>query len=403
MNLNNARKQLNKVPQITAFFWIIKVLCTTVGETAADYLNTSLSFGLTYTSVLMAVILAIALYFQFQQNKYVPWVYWLSVVLLSVVGTLITDNMTDNFGIPLPISTVIFLVALGLTLFSWYNSQKTLSIHSIKTYKRESFYWLTILFTFALGTASGDLMAEYLGVGYLGTGLIILGLIALIAFARRFGLNSILAFWTIYILTRPLGASIGDYLSQPIVNGGIGLGTTSTSIIFLVAILGCVIYLDQTKRDRIELDNSSEFVERYTKPSSVIMQTISMVLIFLLFGGVGYSLHQSQAKNDPQAVTSVNSPLGSLSEFKTITSDTLTLIKAGNTAKAKTRITDIEALWDKNAPKLKPKNIKVWTKIDGAIDLSLKAVRASNQNLKVSEAKLNALLIELNSADPQGK
>lgn len=232
MSRSNLNQLLNKVPQITAFFWIIKVLCTKVGETAADFLNTKLSFGLTNTSIVMSAILAIVLFFQFKQSKYVSWIYWSVVVLLSVVGTLITDNLTDNFGIPLPTSTILFSIALGVTLYSWYKTEKTLSIHSITTSKREIFYWLTILFTFALGTASGDLMAEYLGIGYFSTGLLIAGLITLIGIARRFGLNSILGFWTIYILTRPLGASIGDFLSQPVVNGGLGFGTTTTSIIF---------------------------------------------------------------------------------------------------------------------------------------------------------------------------
>jgi uncharacterized membrane-anchored protein len=394
---------LNKVPQITAFFWIIKVLCTTVGETAADFLNSKLSFGLTNTSILMTGILAIALFCQFRQNKYVAWIYWSAVVLLSVVGTLITDNLTDNFGVPLPVTTVLFSITLGLTLYSWYRSEKTLSIHSITTTKRETFYWLTILFTFALGTASGDLMAEYLGIGYLWTGLLIAGLVAIIAFARRFGLNSILAFWTIYILTRPLGASIGDYLSQPTVNGGLGLGTTITSLIFLVAILICVVYLTLTKKDQIEKIQSDEFVEQYTKPTTVIIQTIVMILIFVALGGVAFVTHQSQIKNEPQAMVSSNSTLGNLTEFKVITNDTLDLIKAGKGKESTVRITDLESLWDKNEPKLHPMNVKDWTKLDGQIDTVLKAVRATPQNPKTAESALVVLSNSLNTIDPQGK
>jgi uncharacterized membrane-anchored protein len=394
---------LNKVPQITAFFWIIKVLCTTVGETAADFLNSKLSFGLTNTSILMTGILAIVLFCQFRQSKYVAAIYWSAVVLLSVVGTLITDNLTDNFGVPLPVTTVLFSIALGLTLYSWYRSEKTLSIHSITTTKRETFYWLTILFTFALGTASGDLMAEYLGIGYLGTGLLIAGLVTIIAFARRFGLNSILAFWTIYILTRPLGASIGDYLSQPTVNGGLGLGTTITSIIFLVAILICVVYLTLTKKDQIENIQLDEFVEQYTKPTTVIIQTIIMILIFVVLGGVAFVTHQSQIKNEPQAMVSSNSTLGNLNEFKVITSDTLDLIKAGKIKESTVRITDLESLWDKDEPKLKPMNLKDWTKLDGQIDTALKAVRATPQNPKTAESTLVVLSNSLNIVDPQDK
>ncbi len=169
MNTSHMRAQgmLNKVPEITIFFWIIKVLCTTVGETAADFLNTNLNLGLTLTSIIMAALLAVALFFQFKTRRYVPGIYWLSVVLISVVGTLITDNLTDNLGIPLETTTVLFAAALAIIFGIWYAYEKTLSIHSIITKRREAFYWLTILFTFALGTAAGDLAAEALGLGYL--------------------------------------------------------------------------------------------------------------------------------------------------------------------------------------------------------------------------------------------
>ena len=258
------RQMLNKVPEITLYFWIIKILCTTIGETAADFLNTNLNLGLTGTSLVMGAILIVVLVFQFRSKKYVPSVYWLAVVLLSVVGTLITDNLTDNFGISLVTTTIIFAVALAATFLAWYISEKTLSIHSIVTTKRESFYWLTILFTFALGTASGDLIAEHFAIGYLPSALIFAGVIALITIAhyvvrkvlslehKHQSTNAVLAFWLAYILTRPLGASIGDYLSQAHEDGGLGLGTTTTSIIFLVAILCLVIYLTTTKRDQIK-------------------------------------------------------------------------------------------------------------------------------------------------------
>jgi uncharacterized membrane-anchored protein len=206
---------LNKVPEVTIFFWIIKVLGTTIGETAADFLNVNLNFGLTGTSIVTGVLLIIALLFQFRSKKYTPWIYWTSIVLISVFGTLVTDNLTDALGVPLEVSTIVFSVLLGLTFLVWYLKEKTLSIHSIFTRRREAFYWLTILFTFALGTASGDLMAEGLGLGYLVTGIIVAVTIAVIALAWKKGLNPILSFWLIYIFTRPLGASIGDLLSQP--------------------------------------------------------------------------------------------------------------------------------------------------------------------------------------------
>jgi uncharacterized membrane-anchored protein len=247
------RQMLNKVPEITLYFWIIKILCTTVGETAADFLNTNLNLGLTNTTYVMGALLLAVLFFQFKARKYTPGIYWLAVVLLSVVGTLITDNLTDNFGISLITTTVIFSICLASTFISWYASEKTLSIHSITTTKRELFYWLTILFTFALGTASGDLIAEKFDVGYPLSVVLFGAVIAAIALAHfKFKLNAIVAFWVAYILTRPLGASLGDLLSQPTDNGGIGLGTVATSAIFLIAILVLVIYMAVTKRDTTE-------------------------------------------------------------------------------------------------------------------------------------------------------
>jgi uncharacterized membrane-anchored protein len=243
---------LSKVPEVTIFFWIIKILATTIGETAADFLATNLGLGLTGTTYIMSAALAVVLVFQFRAPRYVPGIYWLAVVFLSVVGTLITDNLVDNYNVTLNTTTILFSVALAVTFTVWYLSEKTLSIHSIYTKKREAFYWLAILFTFALGTAAGDLIAERLNVGYWKSALLFAGCIALITIAwRYFKLNPILAFWMAYILTRPLGASIGDYLSQPKADGGLGLGTTSTSLIFLAAIAVVVAYLTKTKKDQI--------------------------------------------------------------------------------------------------------------------------------------------------------
>jgi uncharacterized membrane-anchored protein len=244
---------LNKVPEVTLYFWVIKVLCTTVGETAADFLNANLHLGLTGTTYVMSSLLAVMLFFQFRLGKYVPGIYWLTVVLISVVGTLITDNLTDNLGISLAATTIVFGVALAGTFVAWYAKEKTLSIHSITTTRREAFYWLAILFTFAMGTATGDLIAERFGIGYLVSALIFGGLIAFVAVAHsRWKLDAIWAFWIAYILTRPLGASLGDYLSQPRGNGGINLGTVGTSALFLTLILGLVIYLTMTRKDVIE-------------------------------------------------------------------------------------------------------------------------------------------------------
>jgi uncharacterized membrane-anchored protein len=200
----------------------------------------------------MGVLLIIVLFFQFRAKKYIPSIYWLAVVLISVFGTLITDNLIDNFGMSLITTTVIFSVALALVFIAWYMKEKTLSIHSILTTRREAFYWLAILFTFALGTAAGDLVAEKFALGYMISALLFAGLIVTVTVAHyRFKLNAVLAFWIAYILTRPLGASIGDYLSQSGDNGGLGLGTVVTSAIFLFTILATVTYLTITKKDAI--------------------------------------------------------------------------------------------------------------------------------------------------------
>lgn len=245
-------KTLNRVPEITIFFWIIKVLATTVGETAADFLSVNLNLGLTITSYIVGAMLIIALLVQFVVIKrYVPASYWVAVVLMSIVGTLITDNLVDNLGVSLETTTILFSLALALVFVLWYYSEKTLSVHTIYTARRELFYWTAILFTFALGTASGDLLAEGLNLGYGLSGLIFIVIIGLIALAHFFlKLDTILAFWLAYILTRPLGASIGDLLSQTPADGGLGLGTVGTTAIFLSTILLLVIYLSVTKKDQ---------------------------------------------------------------------------------------------------------------------------------------------------------
>ena len=253
------RERLSKVPEVTLYFWVIKVLCTTVGETFADFINGKLGDNLNTTTIVMGSLLAVALVVQFRVPEYIPAVYWVAVVLISVVGTLITDNMVENFNVSLTTSTIVFAILMFASFGVWFASEKTLSIHSIHSHKREAFYWVAILFTFALGTAAGDLIGEQYSLGYFKSVLLFAAIIALIAVAHlRFHLNAILAFWSAYVITRPLGASIGDLLSQPRKIGpnddpaafqaGLGLGTTVTSIIFLVAILVVVVYMTQAQR-----------------------------------------------------------------------------------------------------------------------------------------------------------
>jgi uncharacterized membrane-anchored protein len=250
---SSAERQVvyNRVPNVTIDFWLIKLLAVTMGETAADYLAVNMGLGLTATSLIMTAVLLVALVLQFGQKKYVPWAYWLAVVLISIVGTLVTDNLVDNFGVPLITTTVIFTLALIATFSFWYASEKTLSIHSIFTTRREGFYWLAILFTFALGTAAGDLVAEHYGLGYLSTGILFGMIIASLAFGYFFlQLDPILGFWLAYIFTRPLGASFGDLLSHPGEYGGMGFGTVITSAMFLTTIIAIVGYMSLTGRGR---------------------------------------------------------------------------------------------------------------------------------------------------------
>lgn len=234
----------NRVPEVTFAFWVIKILSTTSGETAADYLNSTLGLGLTITSWIMTGLLVIALIGQFATKRYSSGIYWTVVVLVSVVGTLLTDTLTDSLGVPLWLSTVFFSALLAVTFGLWFARERTLSIHTIFTRRREAFYWIAILFTFALGTAAGDLITEGFGLGYLFGTLLFAGLIGVIAVAwLALKVNVVLCFWAAYVLTRPLGASMGDLLSQSPADGGLGLGTTVTSIIFLFIIVGVATYL----------------------------------------------------------------------------------------------------------------------------------------------------------------
>src|SRR6202045_4450518 len=246
-NLNpkslNPSTMFNKVPEVTLAFWVIKIMSTTVGETGADYLAVHVGLGAGLTGAIMATLLAAVLLLQLWTRHYVPWIYWLTVVLVSVVGTQITDALTDGLEVSLYLSTTVFALALAVTFAVWYAIERTLSIHTIVPSRRELFYWTAILFTFALGTAAGDLATEALQLGF-QLGVIVFGaLIAVVALAYFGGANPVLAFWIAYVLTRPLGASLGDLLSQAQAYGGIGLGTIVTSAVFLTIIMVLVAFL----------------------------------------------------------------------------------------------------------------------------------------------------------------
>lgn len=246
---------LSKVPEVTIYFWIIKILATTVGETAADYLNIGLGLGLQMTSVITVVLLIVALFAQFAVDRYIPALYWWCVLVISVTGTLITDNLTDRFGVPLTYSTILFAVLLAVVLTSWYLTERTLSIHSIRTRRREGFYWAAILATFALGTAAGDLVAERFALGYLPSLLLFAGIIGVVAAAYfTFRVGAVAAFWAAYVLTRPLGASLGDLLTQPRDAGGWGLDSAVVNLCFLVVMIALIGYLSISRVDRIGND-----------------------------------------------------------------------------------------------------------------------------------------------------
>lgn len=398
INQSKSKILLNKVPQVTIFFWIIKVLCTTVGETFADFLNFNLGFGLSFTTIIMGIAFFIALFFQFRATKYVPSIYWITVVLISVFGTLVTDNLTDGMGVPLELSTAVFSVLLGLTFLFWYLSEKTLSIHSIYTRKREAFYWLTILFTFALGTAVGDLYSEQLGLGYLNTGIIVVIIIAIIYIAYKFfKLNGILAFWIAYILTRPLGASLGDYLSQTKVNGGLGLGTTITSVIFLIAILGIIVFLAVSKIDISTKRETTNTEQTNGSKKNVFIQTIVVLCVFLIVGIGGYTWRSNNLAletNVSQATLS-----GQLSDFVKIENDMFNDVSSNNFISAKNKANELEHQWDTSEPKLRKIDGTTWTKIDGTIDVVLAAVRTGNPDASKCKSALNNSLHVLKEAN----
>lgn len=416
------RLLLSKVPEVTAYFWIIKVLCTTVGESAADFLNVNVNLGLTGTSIATGLLLVIVLVAQFGANRYTPVRYWSAVTLVSVFGTLVTDELTDNLGVPLELSTIVFALLLAVTFVAWYRTEGTLSIHSIRTRRREAFYWLAILVTFALGTATGDLMAQVLGLGYLVAGIAVAVVIAATALAWRLGLHPVLAFWIIYVLTRPLGASIGDYLSQPSSDGGLGLGATLTSLIFFAGIVAVVGYLSVTKADVIRGDAmpDPEETDRRETGRRGLLQTVVVVGVLLVAGVAGYFWRAQALQTEVAAVQAVpaeaasagpaagtptglnaaqpaarTSKLGDLSQFHVITQDTRDRLDRGDQAGPTARVTDLETAWDDAQAKLKPRDSATWTAIDGKIDTVLRELRSTSPNPASEKDALNALLAAL--------
>jgi uncharacterized membrane-anchored protein len=386
-------KLRNKVPEVTIFFWIIKVLCTTVGETAADFLNINLDFGLTGTSIVMGVLLAGVLTVQLKTRRYLAPVYWLTVVLISIFGTLVTDNLTDALGFPLEDSTALFTILLLTTFALWYWQERTLSIHSIFTARREAYYWLAVLFTFALGTAAGDLMAEALGLGYAMTGLIVMLVVGIFAVAWRLGLNSILAFWVIYIMTRPLGASLGDYLTQSGAHGGLGLGATATTAIFTVCIAVTVLYLTVTKIDSTR-ERATVGASGRQSRSLVFTQVVVVACAFAAasIGGYVWQSHRLMAERQMATANGdPSSPLGDLSSFREIVKVALDAVNASDWPAAKEHADELEYAWDQAEGRLKPMNTDAWTSIDDAIDEVLRQIRGMSPDQLGARSALQEL------------
>lgn len=402
---------LSKVPEITVWFWVIKILCTTVGESFADWINMTLGVGLNATALIFTVILAVVLGWQLRLPRYVPFVYWLTVVVVSVTGTLYTDILTDGFGVPLALSTSVFGAVLAVVFGVWWVRERTLSIHSITTLPRELFYWLAILVTFALGTAAGDWILALTGWGPGTAVLLPAGLIVAVVIGWRLGANAVLSFWLAYILTRPLGANLGDWLGFPPDQQGLGLGTAITSVIFLAAILATVVYLTITRRDVIDTPENADTTSQQRNPlrERIMLGYYAAVAVAtgaLLVWAAGQP-HAIAAASEAESGSSVtvtltpgqsataNFPPAEVTKFRTITADTLAKVQAGDQAGATARVQDLETDWDDDQATLQPMDNVGWTVLDAQIDGVLTAVRAANPDPATETQALTALLTAL--------
>ncbi|MEU2622056.1 hypothetical protein ABZ642_28675 [Streptomyces sp. NPDC007157] len=399
---------LNKVPEVTIWFWIIKILCTTVGESFADWINMNLGVGLINTALIFTVVLAGVMGWQLTTKRYIPFVYWLTVVVVSVTGTLYTDILTDSQGVPLAVSSSVFAGLLAVVFGIWYARERTLSVHTITTRPRELFYWLAVLVTFALGTATGDWTLELTGWTAGVSVFLPLGLIAAIVLGWRLGANAVLSFWLAYILTRPLGANLGDWLGSPSGDGGLGLGTAITSVIFLGAILATVVYLTISRSDIIETDELAQTPRAANPARERIMlgyYAVVAVATAALLVWAHHQPHAAVASEDdapapvtahltPKQATSPFPP-AEIAKFRAIAADTLAKLNAGDQSAATTRVTDLETAWDDDQSTLEPKSGQSWHFLDGEIDQVLTALRASSPDKATEVKALNTLLVSL--------
>jgi uncharacterized membrane-anchored protein len=410
-----SRSWLTKVPAITATFWVIKVLSTTIGETFADYLSVNVGLGPAVTDAGMFAVLAIALIVQLRTRKYVPWSYWLCVVLVSIVGTQITDFFTDTLGVSLYISTAVFSVALAVVFLVWYRQEGTLAIASVDTPRREGFYWAAILTTFALGTAAGDLATEALSLGFRNGVLIFGSLIAITWLANRVGVSQVATFWVAYVLTRPLGASLGDLLTQAKEFGGLALGASLTSLLFFTVIVTLVI------REQA-LANRHGVTVKGAGPAGGHRRDYAWaaggIAAVAIAGWALSGLQAGTSTTDQNNSTTVQAAagtaaatgpaarrphpttaLGNLSSFATITADVKAKVDQNHLADAKTRVKDLEVAWDDAEAGLKPRDSAKWHQLDDETDAVLTALRASHPTQSDCTASLTTLITTLDKFD----
>jgi uncharacterized membrane-anchored protein len=413
----SGRLMLNKVPEVTIWFWVIKILCTTVGESFADWINMKLGVGLVNTAWIFTAVFVVVLAVQLRLKRYVPFPYWLTVVVVSVTGTLYTDILTDQLNVPLWISSAVFSVLLAVVFGVWWLRERTLSIHSVTTLPRESFYWVAVLVTFALGTATGDWTLELTGWSPGLSVLLPLGLIAAITALWRFGANPVLSFWLAYILTRPLGANIGDWLASPKVAQnpgdptGLALGTFTTSLIFLGLILATVVYLTVTRSDVTETHEATHAAPATSNPRKERTALAGFGLLAVATAGLLVWAH-SQPHVGPAPETDNTSavqmapgqavkkfPPAKVAALKTLASTSLKDARSGNATGAHAAAQSLRDLWDADQATLQPLDQTGWTSIDAQMDKVLKTFGIDHSNPPMSpaqqEKELNALLTDM--------
>ena len=400
---------LNKVPEITIWFWIIKILCTTVGESFADWIAVDLGVGLIDTTVIFSVVLIAVLVWQVRLPRYNPISYWLAVVVLSVTGTLYTDILTDRYGVNLAVTTPIAAAMLAVVFGLWYRAERTLSIHSIVTVPRELFYWLAIFLTFALGTAAGDWTLELTGWTPGIAVVLPLALIGATIVGWRLRANAVLSFWVAYVLTRPLGANLGDWLGADKRLGGLGIGTFGTSLVFLAAIVATVIYLVVKRPDVIDrtVDSAPDTTNRRRHERlmlgyyAAVAIVVSGVLVHAnhqphrSFSAQEEALGSSPVEHLTPDQATANFPASAIGKFCGIANDTAGLVREADQQGAASRVTDLETAWDDAQPTLEPMDERAWRFVDHEIDGVLTAVRASTPDVASEEQALDAMITSL--------